>query len=258
MLKEIEDINEFKKQFSKKLRMTLNENKEFREFLYEIFVYGTAYIIGGYIRDLTLNKESRDLDIMLTTPYEEIMNIIKSSNLNYTTNRLNGIKIKLNNLEADIWSIENNWAFKNKLVIQNDDYILDSIANGCFYNYDSLVINVHTNKISFRNFNNFVKSNTLDIIQKNKNYKILNPTVEANILRAFYLRKIYSIKYTNNCNNYLLSRIGFLKDNYGSSFNRLMEFKKKYIKYDLVLTKEDLIENIDYCYHLSSQNLLRI
>ena len=258
MLKIIDHPNEYKKQFSKKWQKTLSVNKEFSVFLDEIFIHGTAYIIGGYLRDVSLNQNSRDLDIILTTPFNEIISHLKSNSLNFTINRLSGIKIKLNDIDVDIWGVENNWAFENKVVVQNDDYLLNSIANGCFYNYDSLVMNLDTAKFNFKHYNNFIKHKTLDIIQKTDVYKLRNPTIEANILRAFYLRNLYNINYTSNCNNYLLSRIGFLKDNYKSYINRLLDYKKKYIKYDKILTEKNIFESIEFCYNSSSQIKLKM
>ena len=248
MLNKIEDYNELKEKFANKFFSILKQNINFREFLYEIFLQGeTAYVVGGFLRDIILNKHSRDLDIMVSLPLEKVLEIIKLSNLDFLPNRFNGFKISLIDIEVDLWCVEDNWAFKNELVVKNDENILESIANGSFYNYDSLVINVHTNNLIIKNFNHFLETKHLDIIQSNKDYKKLNPSIEANILRAFYLRVLYEIDYTENCNSYLLARIGFLNDKYSSAINRLLDFKKKYIKYDSILNKENILDCIKYC-----------
>jgi len=258
MLRVVEDINQYKELFARKFQIVLADNPKFRSFIYEAFIYGTAYVVGGYLRDILMHKESRDIDIILTIPNNKIIEILKNSHLEFNINRLSGIKIKLNKIDADIWSIDNNWAFANNLVKRNDDYILKNIANGSFYNYDSLVLNVHSRNFNFNNYNDFVKTKTLDIIQKLDSYKLLNPTIEANILRAFYLRKVFNIDYSNNCNNYLISRIGFLKDKYGSTVDRLLELKKKYVKYDSIINKKDIIDTIDYCYNKPKQTILKL
>src|SRR5690554_2901132 len=154
----------------------LNNEQAFKKFLYEIFVYGTAYIVGGFLRDIILKKESRDVDIIVDLSHELLIKIINESGVQYSINRHNGIKVNFDNLQIDLWSIENNWAFKNKLVKLNEEKKLESIAKGCFYNYDSLVINLHTLNMNIRYYSNFYETEKLEILQRKPLYKILNPT----------------------------------------------------------------------------------
>ncbi len=246
MLQAIENYTEFKEKITAKVQNTLNINREFSDFFDKLINCGAVYIVCGYIRDIVFNKRSRDLDVIINISYKEMEDIMKSSNVNYITNRLNGIKIALNDMDIDLWSIENNWAFETNTVVKNEDYVLDSLANGCFYNYDTLVLNMLTKKLNVRHFNKFIITNKLDIIQKNNRYKVLSPRIEGNILRAFYIKRLLKSDYTTNCNNYLLARIGYLNDKYKSAINRLLECKEKYQKYDEVLNKESILECIDY------------
>ena len=108
MLRVVENIVQYKELFAQKLQVILNENPRFRAFIYEVFISGTAYVLGGYLRDILMQKESRDIDIILTIPKNKIIELLKNNNLEYKINRLSGIKVKLHNLEADIWSIDNN------------------------------------------------------------------------------------------------------------------------------------------------------
>lgn len=256
MLPKLDENFNLKDKFQTKFQEILTSNIDFREFLYEIFVEGTAYVVGGFLRDILLNKQSRDLDMIVSLPFKKTAEILNSSKLNYQTNRLNGFKIILLDFEVDLWCLENNWAFKENLVVQNDDNILESISNGCFYNYDSLVINIHTNNLNIRHFKEFLETKKLDIIQKNKKYKELSPTIEGNILRAFYLRKLYNIDYTSNCNEYLLSRIGYLNDLFPSAIERLIKSKIKYPKYDETLDENYIYECVNYCKNNSHQKSL--
>jgi len=253
MIAQVTDYAHLKKRFASSFREVLSNDIRFRNFIYEVLVEGTAYVIGGYLRDLILNQPSRDLDIMVDLPSDKIRTLIDKSTLDYSVNRLNGIKISLSNFDIDLWSIEHNWAFEKKLIHQNDEYILESIANGCFYNYDALVINVHSNNLFVKHFNEMAKTNTLDILRKNTLYKQLNPTIEANILRAFYLRRKYDLNYSPNCIEYLNSRIGHLSDKYGSAFERLKEYKLRYHKYAALLTDETIKDLIAYCKGASGQ-----
>lgn len=253
-----EDIN-IKHQIKIAFNRVLNENISFKTLLYEIFFDGTAYLIGGFIRDILSKKESRDIDIIVDLEHSVLLNKIVESKVNYKINRHNGIKLNLGSIEIDMWSIENNWAFKNSLVKLNYDDQLNSIAKGCFYNYDALVVNLHNFSYNIKYYMSFLKNKELDILQKSPNYKNLNPTIEANILRAFFIRKEFNAEYSSNAKYYLISKLGFLEDTYGSSFERLIQIKSRYEKYNKSLTNFEIQEFINDLEGLDSiENQLRI
>lgn len=234
------DYKRIKTDFELTFNQLLKENYLFRILLYEIFVYGSAYLVGGYLRDLIEKRKSRDIDIIIDLNHEKLIEIINASNLDYRINRHNGIKLKLDNIEVDMWSIQNNWAFKNNLVKLNEEDKLNSIAKGCFYNYDSLVINLHSKGLNLKFYDQFLKKNELEILQKSPSYKSLNPTKEANILRAFYLKKVRKVNYSLNTRNYLLTSIVEIQDNFKDPYMELLFTKKKYSKYDNILSDKDI------------------
>lgn len=235
----IEEQN-IKKSFELHFRRKM-EDEKIMPFFYEIFVLGTAYVVGGFFRDFLNGKSSRDIDIIVDLTNSQLKDLIVKSNIDYNTNRQGGIKIQMKSLDLDIWSIENNWAFSNKLVKLNDDDKLHSIVKGCFYNYDALVINLHNFSYNLRYYKEFLKSQNLDILQLNSVYKNLNPSVEANILRAFYLKYKLNCSYTDNTAFYIKKKLGHIQDNYESALLRLIEVKEKYPKYDEL--SDVLIEN---------------
>ena len=234
------DYKRIKYEFELSFDRILRDNYAFKILLYEIFIFGSAYLIGGFLRDLINKRKARDIDIIIDLEHERLLEIIKKSNIHYQLNRHSGIKLSLGVLEVDMWSIENNWAFKNSLVKLNDDDKLNSIAKGCFYNYDALVINLHTKKLNLKYYYHFLKYNQLDILQKSPSYKLLNPTTDANILRAFYLKKITDVKYSLNTRNYILNRLGELKDQDQDPYRVLLFTKKKYSKYETSLSDKDV------------------
>ncbi|MDD4157769.1 MAG: hypothetical protein PHY08_14495 [Candidatus Cloacimonetes bacterium] len=87
MLIIVEDYNQLKSDFSNKFQLVLNENLDLRDFIYELFVYSTAYVVGGFIRDIILKKQSRDIDMIVNIPFQRLLSLIKSSNLNFRSNR---------------------------------------------------------------------------------------------------------------------------------------------------------------------------
>lgn len=244
MLEPITDYISFKEDFRQKFHDVLTEFPDFRLFLYEIFVEGTAYVIGGFLRDLANKKDSRDLDIILNVSTNKINNALNESNLEYSINRFGGVKVMFDNFQIDLWSLDNNWSFKNNLIKRNEQKIVDNIASGSFYNFDSLVINVHSLELCVKYYNQCIEKNRLDINRKNINYQKLNPTIEANIIRAFFLKEKFQLNFSDECANYLIRRIKHLKDNYDFAINRLIEIKRQYKKYDNELTDDKLKQNL--------------
>ena len=232
--------NIIKSKFKKKINEVLEIETSLKFLLYEIFVYGSAYIIVGFLRDLINDKKSRDIDILVDLNHNQLIEIISESKISYEINRHNGIKLIFNSVEVDMWSIDNNWAFKNKLVKLNENDKLKSIAKGCFYNYDALVINLHTQNFNIQYYKDFVINSNLEILQKSSSYKKLNPTIEANILRAFYLKKLFKIQYSNNTKKYLISKIGSIKDKNKDIVEVLINTKHKYPKYDSTLNENEI------------------
>jgi hypothetical protein len=238
------DYNELKRKFKLHFALELDSNPELKFLMYDIFVFGSAYIVGGYLRDFLNSKPSRDIDVIVDLENEKLVEIIQNSKVEYSVNRHKGIKIYFENVEVDMWSIENNWAFKNELVKLNEKDKLNSIAKGCFYNFDSLVVNLHTLNMNIQYYSNFKVENKLEILQKSPIYKNLNPTTEANILRAFYLKKIYGIEFSANTKRYLIDKIGEMSDNELSPLLQLELTKGKYKKYELSLSKSEIESSI--------------
>lgn len=245
MLLAIEDHNLFKVKFQYELNDILNKYYGLKELFYEISLRGSAYIIGGFLRDIANSEKSRDLDVIVSISSIELISILKLVNLNYVKNRHDGIKILLPDFEVDIWSIYKNWAFRMNTVKYNEQNIVNKLASGCFYNFDSLVICIHSKlELSVANYNNAVRNLELDILRRDMRYQKLNMLIEANILRAFYLKQRYGFSYSKTCSNYLNKRILYLRDIHSSNVERLYEILKQYPKYQKYLTKELIISNI--------------
>lgn len=239
-VKPIEDYNKFKHLFSSKLKKTLDQNLAFKHLLYELLVDNTAYVIGGYLRDIVYEKESRDIDIIVSSSHYNLIKAVKGSNIDYSINRHNGIKLHLGSFDVDIWSIQNNWAFCSEVVKMNDNDMLESIANGCFYNYDALVINVQNRNMNVRHYNSWARNRTLDIIQKNSIYKKENPTTGANILRALYIHLKYGVELSDNCKNYIKYNLGKIEYTHGEALGGLTEYMLKYPKYSEILDESGM------------------
>ena len=239
---------DIKKEFEVYFRRELNNSYILQVIIYEIFVKGTAYIIGGYFRDFLTNRTPRDLDILADVPHSYLLQVLDDNKIEYVVNRHNGIKVKLEEKSLDIWTVENNWAFKEDLVKLSDYDKLNSIAQGCFYNYDALVINLHEFNYNLRHYKKFMEDKILDIFYSSSEYMILNKTVEANILRAFYIKKTYNASFSDRTRVYLINKIGELKDMNGFPLQSLYRTLDKYPKYKSIIKMRDLASYIKEVY----------
>ncbi|MFA0965005.1 hypothetical protein AB9P05_24565 [Roseivirga sp. BDSF3-8] len=242
------NYSSLKSKFKAHFSSELNNCPELKSLLSEILDIGGAYIVGGYLRDFMKSKKSRDLDILVEVDFYKLKELVNEYNCSFSVNRHNGIKLQFKNINVDMWSIENNWAFKCQVVKLNEKDKLNSIAKGCFYNYDSLVMNISSYNINLKNYNNYLKNNKLDILLKSSVYKNLNPTTEANILRAFYIKKTEDVQFSSNTKKYLIDKIGQLKDKGIEPVKALERTKKKYEKYQNVLSSEDILNMINELY----------
>ncbi len=244
ILSSINDYGVFKNKFRIEFYSFLNTHLLFKKFLYDVLVEGTAYVVGGYLRDIVNGVKSRDVDIILNLPSDRLISILESSKLLYSINRMGGVKVRLNNSDVDLWNFENNWSFKNNLVKYNQQYIVENIAEGCFYNFDSIVININDLELCSKYYNECVGKKELDIIQKNDNYKKLNPTIEANIIRAIFLKNTYGLQYSQNCSDYLIRRIIHLRSQYVDFEDHMISLKRNYYKYEQKLSDQALLDGI--------------
>lgn len=198
---------------------------------------GDIYIVGGYIRNVYFGGRVRDIDMMVDIDGHMLRSIVQNSGCLYTYNRHGGMKLYVDSVVADIWTIDDNWAFKSNSVILRDDSKLNSIAQGCFYNYDSLVYRLVDNRYNFKYFEEFLNTKVLDIL-KDANYQARNPMLEANILRAFYIKENYDISFSDRVKIYIFEEIVNLDLMGYDVWKRIERFQEKYPKYNKMQIKK--------------------
>jgi len=250
MLKKIKHTEYFKNKVRESINNLSVNNSPFRDLIQRLLKEGGLFIIGGYLRNIANNvSDSRDLDLISTLTTTKIISILNSFDLKYDINRLEGIKVKCNRIELDIWSISKNWSF-NKDRIKwklhkryRSDVLIKKIADGSFYNFDSIVLNLKTYNCSVSNYNAFVSRGELDILRKRRRYRYQNPTREANILRAYFISKRYNARLSENTRSYLLNEINNIESlKTQKAIKLIIEKSSEYEKkYKAVVTEEELV-----------------
>lgn len=189
-----------------------------------------AFLVGGYFRDGINGNIGRDIDIILACPSSLIEECLNDNFLNYTKNHFGGFKVLLSR-DVDLWSIDDNWAFKEGVVPIGRN-LLHSIAKGCFYNYDSLVLNLNTGKYDVYYYQEFIANNVLDLVNLNSDYILKNPSLYSNLFRAFYIQSLTNCSFSSRLSKYLSY---LLEDIIGSdpeAISRILIKMREYCKYD--------------------------
>lgn len=239
---QIHDQPGFKKKFRNKFLNTKLQCPEFASFINKLTENNTAFVVGGFLRDIQLGRESRDIDIIIDQDEAELEKAVNSMNLHdCKKNRLGGYKLLLKGLTVDFWSVEANWAFKNRLVKHSEKYILDRIGKGCFYNFDSLVIDIKTLGLNVKSYNSCIEKNMLDILMVGRlKYKNSNPTQEANLVRAFYLKKQFGFDFSEELYIYLKRMIYGMYGSKLKAVEKLLLVLNKYEKYKIIVSPDDI------------------
>jgi Poly A polymerase head domain len=159
---------------------------------------GDVILIGGAIRDIALKREiPRDIDLIVDCAEDELRSNLRS--YEYKLNSFGGYKLQIDNITFDIWSIENNWAFKNKIV----PIAKENITKGAFYNIDAVCINLSDNSFFSEHFDAAVINRELDIIQEQQN--IINQVHVLNVARAFRLKQKWNLSFSRKVIDYICS-----------------------------------------------------
>jgi hypothetical protein len=247
----IKNTENFKKEVRKAIDTLSVENPNFTKFISKLLKGGGLFIVGGFLRNIANGKkDSRDVDLISSLETENITSILAGLNLSYSVNRMEGIKIKCDSIKIDIWSINKNWSFEKKRVKWNlsalyrPDILIKKIADGSFFNFDSLVLDLQSYNCSVSNYNDCIETNTLDILRKKGRYKYQNPTREANILRAYFVSTKYGLKLSENTKTYIvneLNNIESLKSK--NAVDLIVKKSEEYIeKYHSIISKKELSE----------------
>lgn len=200
------------------------------KFFNKLESYGNIVIIGGSIRDIAINqKKPRDIDIIVDTDAIYIDDVFEG--MKYSRNRFGGYKAVYNQQEFDVWSINNNWAFKRNIL----DALVENIPKGCFYNLDATYFNLSTGVGDADYFNDALFKKQLDIVL-DEEHVYANPFPEINIIRALVLRKQYDVSFSKKVLSYIRTWI----DKENDPISELKKAELKHYKTRDVISIEEI------------------
>jgi predicted nucleotidyltransferase len=148
------------------------ERKQARALINALAGQSHAWIFGGMIRDIGLFGRGgfkSDIDLVIELSREDLINTLKALNIDrYSMNKLGGVRFHYKGLDFDIWSINDTWAFKNRVVKFEDTH---SLLNTTLMSWDSVLYDVKNKQlISPDNYLHDLHHRRLELVlQKNPN-----------------------------------------------------------------------------------------
>jgi tRNA nucleotidyltransferase/poly(A) polymerase len=178
------------------LTTRLNASKMIRTIEHQADIY----LFGGCLRDFLRNQfrtVPRDFDLVISSD-TDVETFLKQVDCIYRKNKFGGYKIKVDDLNFDVWTINETWAFKTqKVELQNAKDLVKTV----FLNVDGLLYDLKNCTFYDDLYRKAISDRTLDIILKD------NPHPELNIARAYRLKHDYNLNFSDElqayCNNWI-------------------------------------------------------
>ena len=222
-------MNKCEKIIREQLIYFFEKDTEVLKFIEELSSVGELLFFGGSIRDIYLSPYNppipRDFDIAIKIANEDDFNSIIEK-YEYDKNRFSGYKLKISNMEFDIWDLKNTWAFKHTNLLPSEE----NLAKSVYLNIDGIVYNFNTSKLYDEILKTSIKNCELDIILEE------NPQIELKLLRALIFREKYKLDFSKKLMNVFRDYTKSVEDNL---IKNLYELQRLHYK-DNNLSKQDI------------------
>ena len=106
------------------------------------------YGFGGLIRDIglyTAHQFRSDIDLVFAGSRKHLQKALSDYGLQkISENKFGGFRVRDFNVDIDIWSLEDTWAFKHHFIIQRD---VESLLNTTLMSWDSVLYDIQNDRI---------------------------------------------------------------------------------------------------------------
>ncbi len=221
-------MNYLCEEIDKKLNYLKEKSKNFSIFLTCIDSFNPI-IIGGFIRDVINNNQTRDIDIILNTTIEEIDKIVKQNNLKYTKNSFGGYKIFIGDIVIDLWTMDNHYLFKNGTYEKD----IENLKETTFINYDSLIYDLKNRNLNIDNYVEFLNSRTISFVGCEEAI-LNNPQIYLSITKIFKICYYEHADISEEVKDYIYKYYNENKSNF------ISKLKKEYLRHYTCYMPSDL------------------
>jgi hypothetical protein len=195
---------------------------------------GDLYLIGGALREYKDRgdiKELRDIDVIIDISsknvWEELLqNYVPAKNC------FGGYKVLCGNLIFDVWILSETWAYREKIISCNPEEYIKHLPETVFLNLDAIVCDVKRNIWYDQKYREAMQNMIIDVVLEE------NPQILLNIVRAFILKKRYTMSFSDKLMSIIKDTRALNKDFIGS----LMQIQKK--RYKEIIIEQREIEDI--------------
>ncbi len=127
---------------------------------------GNIYLVGGACREYKDHSDFeylRDVDIVIDITDKKAFEKI-THEYPLRKNRFGGYKFFCEGLTVDVWSIDDTWAFKEKMITCPRDEYIDRFKDTVFFNIDAIVYDWNNDSWIADKYTDVVSLKTLDIV----------------------------------------------------------------------------------------------
>ncbi|WP_455424858.1 hypothetical protein [Dryocola sp. LX212] len=163
-----------------------NERQAASTLLEELSRHAHLYIFGGMIRDIGLSGKKNvfsDIDLVFSGSREELAHALKHIGIEtFFENKFGGYRLTHYEVEYDIWSLEDTWAFRENVISLNT---IHSLLHTTLMTWDAVIYDVKEKKlITHPNYLQDLINRRLDLVLEQ------NPNEKGSIIKI--LRTIYA------------------------------------------------------------------
>ena len=205
-----------------------------------------AYIVGGYPRDLYLNRKSVDIDICTNASPKELKEIFK--NIILPTDAYGSVTLVYNNIRFEITTFRKEIKYENNRLpvkIKYIDSLLEDLKRRDF-TINTLCMDNHGNVIDLLNGRTDLDNKTIKIVGNSK-YKLKEDCLR--ILRAIRFATILDFQFDINLTK-AIKRYGYL-------LKKLSYFRKKE-ELDKIFSSANVKKGINLIQELGLEKALEL
>lgn len=182
---------------TKKFFSYLNSDQNFVDILQMLIREYTVCLVGGSIRDMVNNTAPRDFDLIIDVDSETLKSYFSKYISKF--NSFGGLKCTTVDYTIDIWSFNDNWAFRTGLLDKN----VENIPLGAFYNIDALALDLSKKTIYYEFYNHCIGTGILDFVSHDPSYLKSNPVPTQNVLKSYHVACKYDLNLSDEVLNYI-------------------------------------------------------
>lgn len=184
------------------------------------------YIFSGVIKNFLLGFiEHRDLDLVIDPTCNLQIHLEKLRELGLAEirrNKFNGVKLILEEMEVDIWRLEDTKGITDQLLAPTPENLIRT----SFFNFSAIVYDYNCSRFIYdENFCDFLMKRELDVVYEE------NPFIESCIVSTFYYAEKYELSISFKLCNWIRRHY---KEDMDFKKVQLRRFGREYYSNDVI------------------------